>query len=341
MIRKPDFLIVGAPKCGTTALDHFLGSHPDIFTARKEMHHFGSDLRFGPQFYRRDQAAYLDEFSGARDKVCAGEASVWYLASHTAAQEIKDFNSQARIIIMLREPSEMMYSLYCQFIWDGNEHLPSFAQALEAEPYRLAGERLSSQTYLAQGLCYRHNARYAQQVKRYLEIFGRENVHVIIYDDLLADPAAVKRGVLEFLGVDAHDCEPELQEVNAAKVVKNPYIRAIQNSAHLRKVVLGCRPFIPSSLFGLLQKLDARVRKLNSIRRQRQPMAPELRQQLRREFAPEVERLSQLLGRDLSFWSHGAGEPAPRPAGKSITTLLPRPVVATGTAPALGSLPRS
>src|SRR5580704_895448 len=116
-MRKPDFFVVGAPKSGTTAISNYLSKHPDIFMARKEMHHFGGDLRFGRQFYRRDTREYLSEFNSRRDQSRAGEASVWYLFSHQAASEIKSFNPDARIIVLLREPVEMLYSLYFTFRW--------------------------------------------------------------------------------------------------------------------------------------------------------------------------------------------------------------------------------
>ena len=171
-------------------MDQYLAAHPDIYMAKKEMHAFGSDLRFGPQFYRRDQEAYLAEFAARNGERHAGEASVWYLFSTQAAAEIHAFNPEARIIIMLREPAEMLYSLYYQFRFDGNEHLPTFEEALAAEDERRAGRRITRQTYLAQGLVYRDTARYTEQVRRYFDVFGRERVHVIIYDDLAADVRA-------------------------------------------------------------------------------------------------------------------------------------------------------
>src|SRR5215831_7215316 len=125
MFKRPDFFIVGAPRCGTTAMGQFLAAHPDIFMSRKEMHVFGKDLHFGKRFYRRSLETYVSEFAGADAKKRAGEGSVWHLFSTQAAAEIKAFNPEARIIIMLRDPVEMMFSLYHEFRWDGNEHLPS------------------------------------------------------------------------------------------------------------------------------------------------------------------------------------------------------------------------
>ena len=142
--------------------------------ARKEMHHFGADLRFGSQFYRRDPSAYLNEFAGWNGQHRVGESSVWYLFSQQAAAELKAFNPEARAIVMLREPAEMLHSLYYSFRFDANEHLPTFEAALAAESDRRAGRNLAPQTYLAQGLVYRDTVRYTDQVKRYFEAFGRE-----------------------------------------------------------------------------------------------------------------------------------------------------------------------
>src|SRR5580692_5743985 len=108
---KPNFFIVGAPKCGTTALNHYLSAHPEIFMAKKEMHHFGADLKFGSQFFRRDRDEYLAEFAEGHGRKGVGETSVWYLFSREAAAELKAFNPEARVIIMLREPVEMVQSL--------------------------------------------------------------------------------------------------------------------------------------------------------------------------------------------------------------------------------------
>jgi hypothetical protein len=109
-MRKPDFFIVGAPKSGTTAMYFYLKQHPEIFMPeRKELHFFGSDF-FAPHFVR-DLKEYLKFFEGADNKKRIGEASVWYLYSKRAAFEIKEFNPDADIIIMLRNPVDMMYSL--------------------------------------------------------------------------------------------------------------------------------------------------------------------------------------------------------------------------------------
>jgi hypothetical protein len=301
--QKPDVFIVGAPKCGTSAMDHYLAAHPDIYMAQKEMHAFGSDLRFGPQFYRRDREAYLAEFAARNGERHAGEASVWYLFSTGAAAEIHAFNPEARIIIMLREPAEMLYSLYHQFRFDGNEHLPTFEEALAAEDERRAGRRLTRQTYFAQGLVYREAARYTEQVRRYFDVFGRGRVHVIIYDDLVADVRAAYCRALEFLGVDPARVETDFQVINGNKSVKHSALRGLLNDPLVRSTAVAIGRRLPRPIFAALHEAERRLWKYNSRAEKRPPLAPEVRAQLQREFAPEVERLSELLGRDLTYWS--------------------------------------
>ncbi|HUA64786.1 MAG TPA: sulfotransferase [Alphaproteobacteria bacterium] len=300
--RRPDFFIVGAPKCGTTALAHYLARHRDIYMPQKEMHFFGSDLRFGPQFYRRDLKAYLAEFTGWKSQARVGEASVWYLFSTRAAEEIKAFSPEASIIILLREPVSMLYSLYYQFLFDGNEYLGSFEEALEAEHDRREGRRIGRLTYLPQALAYRSTACFTEQVRRYFDLFGRERVHVIIYDDLAADTTATYRETLNFLGVSGSP-EPTGAEPGGNSSVRSPVMRSILNDPLVRGTAIALQRWLPRSLFTMIQKTGTRMVALNQIAAKRPPMPPAIRKSLQREFALEVERLSALLGRDLTHWS--------------------------------------
>lgn len=281
----------------------YLAGHPDVFMARKEMHHFGADLRFGRQFYRRNAKEYLAEFNSWNGQRSAGEASVWYLFSQQAAAEIKAFNPDARVIVMLREPVDMLYSLYFTFRWDGNEHLPSFEEALAAENDRRAGRRLARQTYFKQGLVYREAARYAEQVKAYFDTFGRERVHVILYEDFAADVPSVYRKTLDFLGVDSNRMQKNFKPVNTNKSTRNKLVRAVLHDPMVRSTMLAIRPWLPCQVFAAMQKVDALIRKYNGRPQVRPPLAPELSARLKREFAPEVERLSELLRQDLTHWS--------------------------------------
>jgi len=309
--KRPDFFIVGAPKCGTTALCHYLAKHPDVFVAKRETEFFGADLHFGPQFqlYRRHPEEYFALFDGWDKQARGGEKSVWYLFSKTAAAEIKAFNPEARIIIMLREPTAMLYALYHVFLADGNEYLPTFKEALAAEDDRRAGRRLSRQTYLAQVLVYRETVRFYEQVKRYFDVFGRERVHVIIYDDFSTQTAEVFRKTLEFLGVDPGGSTSKFEviggNVNGNESVRSSALRAFLNDRMLRQAAIDLRNWLPYGVFTAMRNTWVKLNELNyrESPTKRRPMDPELKLSLLREFAPEVERLSELLGRDLTHWS--------------------------------------
>ena len=303
-IRKPDFFLVGAPKCGTTAMTHYLATHPDIFMAKKEMHFFGADLRFGRSFYRRSPRAYLEEYATRNGEIRAGEASVWYLFSRAAAAEIREYSPESRIIIMLRQPAEMIYSLYHEFRFDANEHLPTFEAALGAEEDRRAGRRTSRATYFPQGLVYRETARYTEQVRRYFEAFGRERVHVILYDDFAANPAATCHQALRFLGLDPGRLETDFQVINGGdRSVKSRALRAILTEPLVRATAVASRPLVPRPVFAALQNAELWLWRSNTRFEKRPPMRRALRDKLTREFTPEVERLSELLRRDLSHWT--------------------------------------
>src|SRR3954468_1950993 len=115
---SPSFFIVGAPKCGTTSLNDYLRQHPRIFIPeRKELHYFGSDLTF-LKTQRPTREEYLAHFAAAQPQQIAGEASVWYLYSQLAAREIHDFCREAKFIIMLRNPVDMMHSLHSQYLYE-------------------------------------------------------------------------------------------------------------------------------------------------------------------------------------------------------------------------------
>jgi hypothetical protein len=305
-----------------------LSNHPDVFVAKKEPEFFGADLHFGPQFqlYRRHPEEYFALFDGWDNQTCAGEKSVWYLFSKTAAAEIKAFNPDARIIIMLREPTALLYSLYHVFLADGNEYLPTFKEALAAEDDRRAGRRLSRQTYLAQVLVYRETVRFYEQVKRYFDVFGRERVHVIIYDDFSAQTAEVFRKTLAFLGVAPGDIPPEFKVVNGNTngdhSVRSTMLRAIMNDRTLRQAAVDLRNWLPYGIFTAMRKTWVRLNEFNfrESPAKRLPMDPDLKLSLLREFAPEVERLSELLGRDLTHWSVPDGLTQPERSSSALDT---------------------
>jgi hypothetical protein len=297
-MRTPDFFIAGAPKCGTTAMHRYLNQHPEIFMSEKELHFFGSDLVFTSARLQRED--YLHHFLSAGAEKRIGEAAVWYLYSQRAAAEIKEFCPSARIVIMLRNPVDAMYSLYCQRVYNGNENLKSFEMALAAEYNRKRGTSLPPNPANLMGCFYRDAVKFTRQVQRYFVNFGRENVHIIIFDDLEKDVAGVYQRCCEFLGVD-HRFKPDFPVVNARPRARSAFVRDFLHhpprSLHWLAPALMLRRNRHGGYKGWLKRLNTSHTKIPSLQAQ-------LRRKLQEEFRPEVHQLSNLLGRDLTYWSN-------------------------------------
>jgi len=297
----PNLFIVGAPKAGTTALASYLGEHPEIFVAGKELSYFGSDLEFRTAKggrWRIGYDPYLEWFARAGDAQYRTDRSVFYLYSSLAASEIHAFDPKSRIIVLLRNPVDQMYSQHSEMLFQGDEDIASFGEAIAAEDDRKQGVRVPPGCQKVFGLFYRDLARYRDQVERYVSLFGRDQVCVVLYDDLVADTPATYRNVLQFLDLEPGR-DPGFGVVNANKVVRSARTRDL-----LRHAPPGLRRV------GRVVVRDARARAalrrrlhaLNTRARARAVMDLELRRRLVEEMAPEVRRLEGLLGRDLGAW---------------------------------------
>ncbi|MBV8846610.1 MAG: sulfotransferase domain-containing protein [Bryobacterales bacterium] len=218
-IKKPEFFIVGAPKCGTTALFICLKQHPCIFMPSIKGRQCFADDILGDLRVIRTLQDYCACYSNSRSDLILGEASVAYLGSPAAVRRIAAFQPGARIIIMLRNPVDVMYSEYSQRIYDLREPAKPFEQALQAEKLgQLSEWRQKGSTVI--GLGRRETVRFSHQVRMYLRAFDRSCIHFIIYDDFRRDTDAVYRDVLRFLGVRA-DFQPEVKVVNSNKRVRS------------------------------------------------------------------------------------------------------------------------
>jgi hypothetical protein len=297
-MKHVDFFIVGAPKCGTTAMYSYLKSHPDVFfPGRKEPHFFGSDLEFHGQ-PRILFEEYLALFSDAKPHQTLGDASVFYLMSEKAAEEIKAYNPAAKIVIMLRNPIDVMQSFHSQRLFNGTEDIESFADAVAAETDRRQGKRMPRRIGLRQGLFYSDVVMFADQVERYFDAFGRNRTHIIIYEDLVADMCGCYRGLCSFLEIDATH-NPTFDRVNSNKVVRLPWLRELFATPP-QALSLAGRLVLPNA--SLRKSLKSTVRRINMVAKPRAALAVGVREQLMQDLTPSIAKLERLLDRDLGVW---------------------------------------
>jgi hypothetical protein len=309
--RLPGFFIVGHSKSGTTALYEMLKRHPQLYLPDfKEPSYFAADLR--PLTRQRvpepeTLEEYLRLFSAASPDQLPGEASSLYLYSREAAAAIARVAPDARIIAILREPASFLYSLHLQLLQNRLEDEKDLASAIALEPDRREGRRIPASCYRPQALLYSQRVRYVEQLRRYHDVFGREQVLVLIYDDFRGDNAATVRSVLRFLEVD-EDVELPAVQANPSVAVRSPRLDGLRHR-------LGGGANAPAGARGPASSRALRSRRLVGGWARRvlysAPPAPDERTMLalRRRFAPEVTGLGEYLDRDLvTLWGYDALE---------------------------------
>jgi hypothetical protein len=305
IIKKPNFFLVGAPKCGTTAMAQYLAKHPNIFMPIKELHFFGSDLNFSPTVDKfssprdkREVKKYLSFFDPVTEEKMIGESSVWYLYSKTASSEIKAFSPQSKIIIMLRNPVDMLYSLHSQHLWDGNEFIENFEEALSAEYERKKGRYIPDTVHFVSALFYSDIIKFTEQIESYFNTFGKNNVHIILFDEFKNNTLAVYKETLRFLGVK-DDITPIFNIVNPNKKIRNKRLHKLLRDPlnPFRKIG---RVMIPKQVRTFLFII---IEKYNTKFIPRPSMNPETKKKLKKLLEAEIIKLGTLLEKDLTYWN--------------------------------------
>jgi hypothetical protein len=204
---------------------------------------------------------------------------------------------------MLRNPVDMIASLHAHKVASGTEDLADLQEALDAEEDRRTGRRIPTQSNPLLST-YRERARFAEQLARWFGVFGRERVHVIIFEDMIHDPAPHFEALLEFLGVDASYRPVSFAAHNSAHGPRSSLLRSLTRSRAIQLVVWRLLPVAIGHARTLA--LSRRLVQSPLLRRQstgKTAIPIELRRRLEGELIPDVERLSGLLKRDLaSVW---------------------------------------
>lgn len=297
-MRTPDFIIVGAARSGTTALHRLLGQHPEIYMtpnkepcffafADRKIEYRGSKFAFAVKTWNE----YCKLFSNVSDTMVAGEASTPYLFLHgesiAAMQRYLPESRNIKIVMILRNPAERAFSNYVWRLRDGREDL-SFDRALAVESQRM--EEGYSFDYFYSG-----RSLYYEAVKGYLEAF--DQVHIILYDDFVQRREETLKNLCRFLGVD------DSFHFRAAKEVNNSYVPRFPVLSRIVTAELGWKfkllNALPDSFTDRLRKLFYRF---NAKGTEKPEFSAAARKRLAGLFNPDIDKLSALIGRDLSAW---------------------------------------
>ena len=292
-----DFLVVGTAKAGTTTLFEILTKHPGIFIPqRKECRYFScmpgdfagprpiaaNDIISSPDEYRR-------LFRKAKAGQLCGDVSPEYLYYYQKAipKILNETSPQTPIIIILRNPIDRAYSNYLMKVRERREML-SFEDALDTE-----AERISA--HCAWGWAYVDVGLYAEQVKAYLENFDR--VLLILFEEDIVTGRATGK-ILDFLGLDTFDKEPDNIHVNVSGYPKNRVLhRLMTDELVVRRIknVLKVTPLYRRSKWLYHKVMEANLKK--------EAMSPQTRQLLKEKFENDVTLLAEYTGLPVyEFW---------------------------------------
>lgn len=296
----PNLYLVGAPKCGTTSLFQYFSSHPSVYTPsfKKEPNYFNFDLTKNMTGIC-DKERYLSIYSNWASETYALDASVWYLFSKRAAQLIHKASPNAKIVVALRNPSSQMISLHAQRYASGNEDIEDPREAFHAESDRRRGKRIPKRVHIESGLLYSEVANYPPQLKRYFDIFGRENVYVIILEEFINNPRAEYGALCQFL-----DIAPNFpRSFLAHNAYKQPrikllpkHLRSLRSVPFLRMLF---RLLIPS--FGARTLLGEKIMRLNYKYVKKPGEISAIESELAPEMSDVVRETEELLGRNLPW----------------------------------------
>jgi hypothetical protein len=279
--------IVGAAKCGTTSLVDALADHPEIFVPKVK-----EPMLFIPEIGVRNLDSYLSLYNGVRQSQVAVDASTGYLYHENAAQSIYRFNPTSKILIVLRNPVNAMYSLWQYMNTMGNEK-ESFVEAV-LDTTRRHGEDFRKECvgWYANYL-YAERYRYASQVKRYLAVFPPENVHIVLFEELILNPERELNEILAYLGLSAGKLK--LPRSNESGRPRSRYLKSIldKKGRFLGKLVP--RRY-KAALRVALSKINTSAVKRHATGSELRIAAAEV------DFDAELLELEKTLGRSLDLW---------------------------------------
>lgn len=278
----PNFLIIGAHKAGTTSLYYYLKSHPQIFMPDlKEARYFA----FDPDNFDHIKKAnvifpittlddYLALFEPARDEIAIGEASPEYLNSEYAARKIYKYMPNAKLIVSLRNPIDRAYSQFLMAYRAGetpNVKIGDYS-------FRYDNAR---------------NGFYYPKLKKYFDIFGENQIKVILFEDLITDTNKTVKEVFKFLNV-SESFAPDINTVyNRGGIVKSKVIRNFSNNKKLKTLI---KTYMPHSLVLALKNIK------NYNIKKAPPLTIEHRIDAVKFVKEDIHKLESLIKRDLSSW---------------------------------------
>lgn len=294
MSRPISVMIAGAQKAGTTSLHEVLASHPDVHShPQQEFGFFVDDKLFEGGFAREFIRAFGNEQVRPEQTVLAKSVGVMFLP--IAAQRLADHNPSCRIIVSLRNPFERAISAFRYQLQVGREHPgTSFAQTLEREQKNLSLETMGDLHHVA----YISRGLYSEQVRRLFDLFGRDSVKVVKFEEL-DNSDDLYSELQRFCGLELHDLSGNHQANQTGSAV-SPAISRLARSKLIRVATARVRPEWRTNAYARSLALSARIRHVELPH----PTMDEFSTWSIEAIHEDLELLEELTHQSFSDWRH-------------------------------------
>lgn len=304
MCNWPNFLVIGAGKSGTTSLYEYFNQHPEMFMSPvKETNFFALE---GETIKEQDNSTeqtehypwaisnetdYTNLFSAVNTEKAIGEVSPMYLYNEKAPRAIQARIPEAKIIVILRQPAERLYSRYMHLVREGREPSPHFNDALNRDSIWWRRNDLVTEGF------------YGKYLKRYLETFSRHQIKVVLYDDFRSRQQETLRELYTFLGVSALNIGKATVEQNKSGKIKNQFLNQVIGQRS--PIISGARKAMPRFVKGLRKNsaVNGLLTKMRNSNLEKAPLSASLKRQITNEiYRDDILLLEHLIGKDLGHW---------------------------------------
>ena len=298
MANLPNFVVIGASRCGTTSLHHYLGQHPDIYVSpRKSPNYFvaqdpqpdreNDTLQAMARQWTATREAYETLFRGVTTERAVGDVSPVYMQSiHTAKRIRETLGSATKLVAILRNPADRAHAHYLGRRRDGLEPVEDFNVLVDRELAMPLEDDIAFGSYVSCG-------RYHHFLQPFYEHFAAENIRIYLFDQLREDPSGLFRDLFSFLDVDP-DYEVDTSfSHNRTGIVANPLLRSIwTGSVGLRTKM---RPYLPAFIRHASRPLLAQ-------QVSKPILGADARQRINAALRKDIQELQRLIDMDLSDW---------------------------------------
>ena len=294
--KKPNFIVIGAMKAATTSLYTYLKQHPDVFmTAIKEpmfFNNFQSKNSFKVLGRKTKKITtfehYYPLFDSAKNEKAIGEASPAYISNKDCPSLIKKHLPETKIIAILRQPVARAYSNFLHARRAGREPISDFETAFNKESERKA--KNWSPLYH-----YKDKGYYAEQLGRYFTLFQKENIKILLFEDLVKNPIKTTQEVFKFLNIDNSFIPDTSKKANISGTPNGLFGLLIMKLRYYNLIPnIQFSNFLPGFIIQFI---------FNSAYNKARPLAPEIKKRITHTFYKEdILKLEKLIEKDLKHW---------------------------------------